>query len=65
MMNSENFIGIFALSSAICAHYLTVHHDGCKEPWYRNSWFWLALVGNLPALIGLSVHLILKNMDKH
>jgi len=59
-MDSSNIIGIFALSSAISCHLLSVTYFNVTRKWYDNKWFWAGLFGNLPALIAFLGHIFLS-----
>jgi len=54
---NERIVGIFALSSAICSHLISINHHDVKSPWYSNKWFWAGLLGSFPALIALLGHI--------
>lgn len=56
-MDSCNFVGLFALSSAICCHLLSKSHFKVEKSWIANKWFWAGFFGNLPALIAFSGHI--------
>jgi hypothetical protein len=53
-------LGLYGLSSAICCHLLSRRHYGVVESWYANKWFWLGLIGNLPALVAFVAHMFLS-----
>ena len=55
----HNAVGLFALSSAISCHHISKIHYGIQEEWYQNKWFWLGLLGNLPALVAFLGHILL------
>lgn len=55
----HDVVGAFALSSAVCCHLLSKHHQHVDDPWYSNKWFWAGLFGNIPALIAFIAHLFL------
>ena len=59
-----NILSWFAVSSAICAHILSTLHMDVQESWYKNKWFWVGLLGNLPALVAMMGHLHLKKLDR-
>ena len=50
---SQNFIGLFAISTAVACHILSKIHLNLEIEWYKNKWFWAGLFGNLPALVAL------------
>jgi hypothetical protein len=56
----HDFVGWFALSSAISCHLLSRSHYGVHQSWYANKWFWLGLIGNVPALIAFIAHMFLS-----
>jgi len=59
-----NFIGLFALSSAICCHLISKSHFRIAKSWITNKWFWAGFFGNLPALIAFSLHVHLKRQKQ-
>lgn len=61
---SQNFIGLFALSTAVACHILSRTHMAVEREWYRNKWFWAGLFGNLPVLVGLIGHLLLVRKEQ-
>lgn len=56
----SDLLGVFALSSAIGAHVLVTRHHGVEKSWWEDRFFWMGLFGNLPALVAVSVHLVLE-----
>ena len=60
MDGSNNVIGVFGLSSAICCHLLSKNYMGVKEDWFANKWFWAGFFGNLPVVVSLVAHLFLS-----
>ena len=61
---SQNFIGLFAISTAVACHILSKIHLNLDNEWYKNKWFWAGLLGNLPVLIGLLGHLLLIRKER-
>jgi len=57
MENGTNFLGLFALSSAICCHLISKAHFKVTKTWFANKWFWAGLFGNLPALVAFLGHI--------
>ncbi len=60
MENGSDFIGLFALSSAICCHIISKAHYGVAKAWITNKWFWAGLFGNVPVLIAFLGHVFLS-----
>jgi hypothetical protein len=60
MENGSNFIGWFALSSAICCHIISKVHYGVTKAWISNKWFWAGFFGNVPVLIAFLGHIFLS-----
>lgn len=60
MEYGPNFIGLFALSSAICCHIMSKAHFRVTKSWIANKWFWAGLFGNLPALVAFLGHISLS-----
>ncbi|MCK4352024.1 hypothetical protein KAW65_01305 [candidate division WOR-3 bacterium] len=58
---ANNFIGLFALSSAICCHLISKIHFGVTKSWIANKWFWAGLFGNLPVLIAFLGHIFFSS----
>jgi len=63
-VHHHDVAGAFALSSAICCHLLSKHHHHVTEGWLTNKWFWAGLFGNIPAVIGLGLHLLILRTDE-
>ena len=59
-----DFIGLFALSSAICCHIMSKAHFGVAKSWISNKWFWAGFFGNLPALVAFLGHIVLCRKDQ-
>jgi len=60
----EGLIWLFAISSGIGSHLLTKEYLEETSPWYENKYFWAGLIGNLPALVAIIGHLVLRNLKK-
>jgi hypothetical protein len=61
MQTHQDWYGVLALSSAISCHLLSLHHYDTDKSWYENKWFWIGIIGNLPALIAFIAHIHFKN----
>ncbi|MBW1716241.1 MAG: hypothetical protein JRJ77_10530 [Deltaproteobacteria bacterium] len=61
MEYGSNFVGLFALSSAICCHIMSKAHFGVARSWITNKWFWAGFFGNLPALVAFLGHIFLSH----
>ena len=59
-----DFIGLFALSSAICCHVISRYHYGVTKSWIANKWFWAGFFGNLLALVAFLGHVLLSRKDR-
>jgi len=64
MGNGGNFIGLFALSCAICCHIISRYHYGVTKSWIANKWFWAGFFGNLPALVAFLGHVLLSRKEQ-
>jgi len=60
----EGLIWLFAISSGVASHLLTKEYLQITEPWYENKYFWMGGIGNIPALIGIIGHLVLRSLNK-
>lgn len=56
----DRLIGIFGLSSAITGYVLARSFLHLKKAWYASRFFWLGLIGNLPALVGIVAYIFLR-----
>jgi len=64
MEYGSNFIGLFALSSAICCHLISKAHFVVTKSWITNKWFWAGFFGNLPALVAFLGHVLLSRKER-
>jgi hypothetical protein len=64
MDNGHDWIGVIALSSAICSHLLARHHFAVEKSWYENKWFWAGLLGTIPALIAFIAHIFFSGIEE-
>ena len=64
MEYGSNFIGLFALSSAICCHLISRLHFAVTKNWITNKWFWAGFFGNLPALVAFLGHVLLSRKER-
>jgi len=64
MEYGSNFIGLFALSSAICCHLISKAHCAITKSWIINKWFWAGFFGNLPALVAFLGHVLLSRKER-
>ena len=49
-------MGVWAIASAIASYEIARIHLKIKAKWYASRYFWLGLLGNVPALIGFAAH---------
>ena len=62
-VNGDLF-GVFALSSAICAHLVSKHDFDVDRRWYDNKWCWAGFFGSLPALVAMIAHIYFSKENK-
>jgi hypothetical protein len=52
----RQIMAVWALASAIASYEIARIHLKIKRSWYASRYFWLGLLGNIPALIGFAAH---------
>ncbi len=52
----RSIMAVWALASAIASYEIARIHLKIERRWYASRYFWLGLLGNIPALIGFAAH---------